>query len=332
MGSDSFAQGSFTTSEEPHVVYANAGGGEHDRPAADGTSSQSNATDLVRAFSTKVSREPLLPIGQKPKPVPLSQPPRPTHGANGNGNGIGNAGSATRLPEIGGHGRWGEMNGSKGEDVGAGAGVGAGLGMGGAARMRTSLERFLKRTLSNDTQMAEDTSYARGTTAHDLGPSMEDLELRARPRESEDLEFKTNGVLMDEEEEESQMGHERYVQPSAYSTLASRRQRNSELRPRYPDFDAVPPETSPPASHTPLLAENSRPLRKYQVHPSRNMFFLKGKALTGGDSAWPFLLSLFLVLGLTGTWNGTTSVWWWQNESPAVSIIGAYLCLLTMGW
>jgi len=37
-----------------------------------------------------------------------------------------------------------------------------------------------------------------------------------------------------------------------------------------------------------------------------------------------------LTLGITGVWFGTTCVWWWRNESPAVAAIGAYLCLITI--
>lgn len=79
-----------------------------------------------------------------------------------------------------------------------------------------------------------------------------------------------------------------------------------------------------------MLSEKGKPLKKYQLHPSRNIFFLGGHALSGGDSAWPFIASTILVFGVAGTWAGTTAVWWWHHESPAVAIIGGYLCLLTI--
>ena len=71
-------------------------------------------------------------------------------------------------------------------------------------------------------------------------------------------------------------------------------------------------------------------MRKYQLHPSRNRFFLGGRILTGGDSPWAFIASLILVLVVSGLYFGTTCVWWWQNESPAVAALGAYMCLLTI--
>jgi palmitoyltransferase ZDHHC9/14/18 len=52
--------------------------------------------------------------------------------------------------------------------------------------------------------------------------------------------------------------------------------------------------------------------------------------LTGGDSPWAFIASFSLVLIIAGVWFGTTAVWWWQNKSPAVAAVGAYLSLLTI--
>lgn len=332
-GSDSLAQGSVATSEEPvsqpgHINIPGGGLGQDSKSTTQAPASSDDQADLVRAFSTKKSREPLLPIGQKPKPLPSIAQRPPTS----------KSGSGPKLPGsgVGGYGKFAEMNGSKSDEVGV---LGSGLGLG-TGRMRNSLEKFLRRTLSNDTQMAEDTSIAHSTipgTTHELGPSMEDLELRVRRvHDSEDTEFKSHGVLLEDEGEDiTSSGHmhemrERYAHPAAYSTYSSGRERNSFLRPRFPDYDPIPPPTSPPLSHTPLLDKSGKPLKRYNVHPSRNRFFLKGRLLTGGDSVWPFILSLFILFGLAGTWNGTTAVWWWHNESPAVTIIGAYLCLLTM--
>ena len=56
----------------------------------------------------------------------------------------------------------------------------------------------------------------------------------------------------------------------------------------------------------------------------------RGRILTGGDTPWAFLASLTVVLGITGVWFGTTCVWWWRNESPAVAGVGTYMCLLTI--
>ncbi|PPQ88050.1 hypothetical protein CVT26_000079 [Gymnopilus dilepis] len=42
------------------------------------------------------------------------------------------------------------------------------------------------------------------------------------------------------------------------------------------------------------------------------------------------MASFTLVLGIAGTWFGTTAVWWWRNESPAVAAVGVYMALLTI--
>jgi hypothetical protein len=50
----------------------------------------------------------------------------------------------------------------------------------------------------------------------------------------------------------------------------------------------------------------------------------------GGAKPWAFIGSLTLVFGIAGVWLGTTAIWWWHNESPAVAAVGAYMCLLTI--
>ncbi|KAI0062322.1 hypothetical protein BV25DRAFT_1804263 [Artomyces pyxidatus] len=77
-------------------------------------------------------------------------------------------------------------------------------------------------------------------------------------------------------------------------------------------------------------AKNVRFVRNHELHPSRNRWLFGGRMLTGGDSPWAFIGTLALVFGISGVWFGTTCVWWWHNESPAVAIIGAYMCLLTI--
>ncbi|KAF8212081.1 DHHC palmitoyltransferase-domain-containing protein [Mycena galopus ATCC 62051] len=62
-----------------------------------------------------------------------------------------------------------------------------------------------------------------------------------------------------------------------------------------------------------------KPLRNYQLHPSRNRFFFHGRIMTGGDSPWAFIGSLTFLLSIAGVWFGTTAVWWWNNKSPAVA-------------
>ncbi|KAF7294816.1 Palmitoyltransferase [Mycena indigotica] len=73
-----------------------------------------------------------------------------------------------------------------------------------------------------------------------------------------------------------------------------------------------------------------KPMRNYELHPSRNRWFFQGRILTGGDSPWAFIGSMSLLLAISGTWFGTTAVWWWHNISPAVSIICGYMALITI--
>lgn len=91
-------------------------------------------------------------------------------------------------------------------------------------------------------------------------------------------------------------------------------------------FISSPPDTITPLSAMPVVP----PQWNFQRHQSRNRFFCGGRMLTGGDSPWAFVASLTLVCGLSGVWFGTTCVWYWHNESPAVAAVGAYMCLLTV--
>ncbi|KAJ7449951.1 DHHC palmitoyltransferase-domain-containing protein [Mycena latifolia] len=97
-----------------------------------------------------------------------------------------------------------------------------------------------------------------------------------------------------------------------------------------PSF-AAPVTRDPPLDAMPVLDPVTHaPLRNYQLHPSRNRFFLNGRLLTGGDSPWAFVSSFLLLLTIAGVWFGTTCVWWWHNESPAVAAVGVYLALITV--
>lgn len=92
-----------------------------------------------------------------------------------------------------------------------------------------------------------------------------------------------------------------------------------------------PPGMDPPLAAVPIRhAESGRPMKNYELHPSRNRFFFGGRIVAGGDSPWAFIATLAVVLVVTGVWFGTTCVWWWNHESPAVAAVGAYMCLLTV--
>jgi palmitoyltransferase ZDHHC9/14/18 len=108
--------------------------------------------------------------------------------------------------------------------------------------------------------------------------------------------------------------------------------RNTPLSPSPdPSFVSHPPDTSPRLNQVPIQDHKTgRLLRRYERHPSRNRFFLRGHLLTGGDSPWAFAICFSIVLGITGFWFGSTCVWWWHNESPAVAAVGAYLALIVI--
>ncbi|KAL4254045.1 Palmitoyltransferase [Abortiporus biennis] len=117
---------------------------------------------------------------------------------------------------------------------------------------------------------------------------------------------------------------------SRYKSNSSPGHTSSISLPQF-SFNPIPPDIKPPLSETPVLDEKThKPVRKYQVHPSRNRFFLGGRVLTGGDSPVAFVASLIVVFGITAVYFSTTCVWWWHNESPAVAAVGAYMCLLTI--
>lgn len=101
--------------------------------------------------------------------------------------------------------------------------------------------------------------------------------------------------------------------------------RSSETEPT--SFTASPPYMVPVMS-----GKSQKHLRNYEIHPSQNKFFFNGHILAGGDSAMPFIGALILLLGVAGTWFGTTCVFWWHRGGggQAIAAIGAYLCLLTL--
>jgi palmitoyltransferase ZDHHC9/14/18 len=100
-----------------------------------------------------------------------------------------------------------------------------------------------------------------------------------------------------------------------------------------PNFIPYPPATKPdyPLSAVPVKRKKSSGyVRNYERIASANRWFMRGHLLMGGAKPWAFVGSLTLVFGIAGVWLGTTSIWWWQNKSPAVAVVGAYMCLLTI--
>ncbi|KAJ7582944.1 DHHC palmitoyltransferase-domain-containing protein [Mycena floridula] len=73
----------------------------------------------------------------------------------------------------------------------------------------------------------------------------------------------------------------------------------------------------PPLSATPIIdPKSNKPLRKYQLHPSRNRFFFGGRIMTGGDSPWAFIACFTTALD--------------DYQCLAVAIVGAYLALIVI--
>ena len=115
--------------------------------------------------------------------------------------------------------------------------------------------------------------------------------------------------------------------PSAASLSTS----SHSPEPLSPSFNPTPPVRFPPLSAEPLIDPSTkRPYRRWQLHPSRNRFYFNGRILTGGDTPWAFVASFALLLSIAGCWFATSGIWWWLNMSPAVTIVMAYLTLLTI--
>ncbi|PIL24241.1 transcription factor [Ganoderma sinense ZZ0214-1] len=182
------------------------------------------------------------------------------------------------------------------------------------ARMRGSFEKLFKRPFSFDRSPSSPVSP---------GPSGAFNPIQTRSAEVSPITFElgVNGPALDRSP--TSPGHRKHslspLQGSATSI-------------NHASFIATPPShMDPPLSATPIVNKaTGKPVRRYELHPSRNRFFLGGRILTGGDSPWAFIGALTVVLTITGVYFGTTCVWWWNNESPAVAAVGAYMCLLTI--
>lgn len=167
-------------------------------------------------------------------------------------------------------------------------------------KIRTSLEKIFKR----------------GTSADSVPAS-----LRASPRPSPlQTQFSPAELEMQQQPQPPSAANDSYFPPQP------------PPRPpvsRHPGFAPMPPPNATP--FVPYISDKTgKPERNYVGYPSQNTFFMNGHLLTGGDSPLPFIASFVLVLGIAGTWFATTCVWWWHNESAAVALVGAYMCLVTV--
>lgn len=242
----------------------------------------------------KKSREPLLPIGGRPN---LSQRPSLIHERSQGGN---------------------RFNGGPSNPLSATRGTATG-------RMRSSIDRVFTfgRGLSFD-------SIRKSTSTRNATPEGR-MTFEGKPHD-EESGFPLTPTISATRQNNS---------PSPVNFSQSLNVASARLSPLQPTLSpspapssympTPPPHNGPPLSAIPIIDPSTgKPMRNYQRHPSRNRFFLQGRILTGGDSPWPFIGSLLVILTISGVWIGTTSVWWWENESPAVTIIGAYLCLITI--
>ncbi len=184
------------------------------------------------------------------------------------------------------------------------------------ARMRGSFEKLFKRGFSSFERSPVSPTHAASNGA--FGP------IQTRTSEVSPITFELNvGGGPDTDRSPTSPGHRKHsLSPLQGSTTSL----------NHASFIATPPPLmDPPLCAVPIIdSKTGKPMRKWQLHPSRNRFFLGGRLLTGGDSPWAFIASLTLVLTISGIYFGTTCVWWWQNESPAVAAVGAYMCLLTI--
>ncbi|KAI0082838.1 hypothetical protein K474DRAFT_1585216 [Panus rudis PR-1116 ss-1] len=243
-----------------------------------------------KTTTAKHSREPLLPIGPR-SPTKSSFPTHPSISVNPGPYGRSDGNSPT-------------------------------------ARMRDSFEKLFKRRQSSETQ--------RKPTA--AGPSHGMKELAASTSQSPYLARSTQNSPVSASGHHGRMTFEVSDDDGGRLSTASRYKgsispaQDSSISLQHLSFNPIPPtDMNPPLAETPIISEKTgKPVRKYELYPSRNRFFLRGRILTGGDSPWAFIASLTIVLGITGVYFGTTCVWWWLNESPAVAAVGAYMCLLSI--
>ncbi|BEI84152.1 hypothetical protein CcaverHIS002_0407560 [Cutaneotrichosporon cavernicola] len=93
---------------------------------------------------------------------------------------------------------------------------------------------------------------------------------------------------------------------------------------------------SPSLVQQAMLATNKR--RYTEFENTNSTFFCGGRLMTGGDTPLSFILSILLLLGISGLWVGTTGVWLWKHAHEygmsrgagiAINIVFVYLFGLT---
>ncbi|BEJ14840.1 hypothetical protein CspHIS471_0406070 [Cutaneotrichosporon sp. HIS471] len=93
---------------------------------------------------------------------------------------------------------------------------------------------------------------------------------------------------------------------------------------------------SPSLVQQAMLATDKR--RYTEFENTNSTFFCGGRLMTGGDTPLSFILSILLLLGVSGLWVGTTGVWLWKHAHEygmsrgagiAINIVFVYLFGLT---
>lgn len=91
----------------------------------------------------------------------------------------------------------------------------------------------------------------------------------------------------------------------------------------------------PPDSQPYLRRTGRRKAAALNALPMQSThYFLRGKLITGGDTIIPFLISVILVLGLTGLWLGTTGVWIWRDGlgGGSAGSVGGKVAVIVFGY
>jgi palmitoyltransferase ZDHHC9/14/18 len=79
-------------------------------------------------------------------------------------------------------------------------------------------------------------------------------------------------------------------------------------------------------NHAPRPAGRIRNFKR--VNNPQTTWFLGGRAMTGGDKPWSILLTVVIILGLTGVWLGTTGVWLWKHGTEYGLAKGAGIAIV----
>mgnify|MGYP006876473832 CR=1 FL=1 len=61
------------------------------------------------------------------------------------------------------------------------------------------------------------------------------------------------------------------------------------------------------------FAPRKRTKRYKRLENTQMTWLFGGRAMTGGDNPWSVLLTVTILLGLTGVWLGTTGAWLWRH-------------------